>query len=226
MRVIDLIQAAGIDAQISVKPTQLGYDQNPDVCFKYCLGPAAQVRGHRATSSGSTWRARRTSTARSRSSSGCARSPTRSASRFRPICSARRRTSRSLVPLGSGDSPREGRVPRAGRRRVSEQGRRRRELLQARVAPAAGRCGAAGRAAAHRDARHRASGTPAAGHRRAQDPARAATNSRCSSASRPRASSSSAKPAIRTRCLISYGEYWFPWYMRRLASGPPTCGSS
>jgi proline dehydrogenase len=38
MRVADLIQAAGIDAHVSVKPTQLGYDQNPDVCFKYCLG--------------------------------------------------------------------------------------------------------------------------------------------------------------------------------------------
>jgi proline dehydrogenase len=24
----------------------------------------------------------------------------------------------------------------------------------------------------------------------------------------------------RIRCLISYGEYWFPWYMRRLAERP------
>jgi proline dehydrogenase len=37
-RVADLIQQAGIDAHISIKPTQLGYDQDPDVCFKYCLG--------------------------------------------------------------------------------------------------------------------------------------------------------------------------------------------
>jgi len=37
LRVIDLIQAAGIDAHVSIKPTQLGYDQNPEVCFKYCL---------------------------------------------------------------------------------------------------------------------------------------------------------------------------------------------
>jgi proline dehydrogenase len=36
-RVIDKVKAAGIDAQVSVKPTQLGYDQNQDVCFKYCL---------------------------------------------------------------------------------------------------------------------------------------------------------------------------------------------
>jgi len=31
--VLGQVKAAGLDAQISVKPTQLGYDQNPDVCF-------------------------------------------------------------------------------------------------------------------------------------------------------------------------------------------------
>ncbi len=36
-RVIDLVKAAGLDAQISIKPTQLGFDQNPDVCYDYCL---------------------------------------------------------------------------------------------------------------------------------------------------------------------------------------------
>ena len=35
--VIDKIKAAGLDAQVSVKPTQLGYDQDKEVCFKYCL---------------------------------------------------------------------------------------------------------------------------------------------------------------------------------------------
>ena len=29
-----------------------------------------------------------------------------------------------------------------------------------------------------------------------------------------------ARLGLRTRCLISYGEYWFPWYMRRLAERP------
>ena len=28
------------------------------------------------------------------------------------------------------------------------------------------------------------------------------------------------KAGERVRCLISYGEYWFPWYMRRLAERP------
>jgi proline dehydrogenase len=37
LKVIDLITAAGINSQISVKPTQLGYDQDPEVCVKHCL---------------------------------------------------------------------------------------------------------------------------------------------------------------------------------------------
>jgi len=37
LKVIDLVKAAGLDAQISIKPTQLGYDQKPDVCYDYCI---------------------------------------------------------------------------------------------------------------------------------------------------------------------------------------------
>jgi proline dehydrogenase len=37
LKVIDLIKGAGIDSQISVKPTQLGYDQDPEVCVKHCM---------------------------------------------------------------------------------------------------------------------------------------------------------------------------------------------
>jgi proline dehydrogenase len=29
-----------------------------------------------------------------------------------------------------------------------------------------------------------------------------------------------ARAGARVRILISYGEYWFPWYMRRLAERP------
>jgi proline dehydrogenase len=36
-RVIDLVKAAGLDAQISIKPTQLGHDQDPEVCVRHCL---------------------------------------------------------------------------------------------------------------------------------------------------------------------------------------------
>jgi len=33
-----------------------------------------------------------------------------------------------------------------------------------------------------------------------------------------------ASTGVRTRCLVSYGEYWFPWYMRRLAERPANVG--
>ena len=36
-KVLDLIKGAGLDSQISIKPTQLGYDQDPEVCFQHCI---------------------------------------------------------------------------------------------------------------------------------------------------------------------------------------------
>jgi proline dehydrogenase len=29
-----------------------------------------------------------------------------------------------------------------------------------------------------------------------------------------------AREGFRVQCLIAYGEYWYPWYMRRLAERP------
>ena len=37
LKVIGMVKASGIDAEISIKPTQLGYDQNPDLCYDYCI---------------------------------------------------------------------------------------------------------------------------------------------------------------------------------------------
>jgi len=37
LKVIQLIEAAGLDSQVSIKPTQLGYDQDTELCFKYCV---------------------------------------------------------------------------------------------------------------------------------------------------------------------------------------------
>ena len=37
LRVIDLVHQAELDAHVSIKPTQLGYDQDKELCFKYCL---------------------------------------------------------------------------------------------------------------------------------------------------------------------------------------------
>lgn len=37
LRVLDLVAASGLDAQISVKPTQLGLDQDPELCARNLL---------------------------------------------------------------------------------------------------------------------------------------------------------------------------------------------
>ena len=46
LKVIALVQSSGLDAQISIKPTQLGYDQNPEVCYGYCI-KLLKLRGRR-----------------------------------------------------------------------------------------------------------------------------------------------------------------------------------
>jgi proline dehydrogenase len=35
LRVLELVQQSGLDAQVSVKPTQLGFDQDVEACFRY-----------------------------------------------------------------------------------------------------------------------------------------------------------------------------------------------
>jgi len=37
LKVLDLVKAAGLDAQVSVKPTQLGFDQDKEICFQHCV---------------------------------------------------------------------------------------------------------------------------------------------------------------------------------------------
>lgn len=37
MSVLALVKKAGIDTEISIKPTQLGYDQDPELCYDYCM---------------------------------------------------------------------------------------------------------------------------------------------------------------------------------------------
>ena len=57
-------------------------------------------------------------------------------------------------------------------------------------------------------------------HRRAQRAAVALTSSRCSTAFSVGQQQRLVREGKRLRVLISYGEYWFPWYMRRLAERP------
>ncbi|MFN2447939.1 MAG: proline dehydrogenase family protein [Vicinamibacterales bacterium] len=47
LRVLDLVAAAKIDAQISIKPTQLGLDQDPEVCARNVLRLTDRAAEHR-----------------------------------------------------------------------------------------------------------------------------------------------------------------------------------
>ena len=219
MKVIDLVKAAGLDAQISIKPTQLGYDQNPEVCYNYCIkllerceavgtffwldmesspyvdGTIALFKRLRAKSD----------------KVGIAHSGVSP-----PDGEGPRRTSRARI----GHSTREGRVPRAAQRGATEETRRGRELLQARLATAAGRCdtrpGALLHIATH-DLGLQARLQQVIAERKIPQ-------SRYEFAMlfgiQTGRQQELGRAGIRTRCLISYGEYWFPWYMRRLGERP------
>ena len=90
--VLDAVRAAGIDAHISVKPTQLGLDLDRERCFRNLQRLIDRPKSAR-TLCGSTWRARRMSTRRSICFAGRGRARRASASRCRRISTARRKTS-------------------------------------------------------------------------------------------------------------------------------------
>ncbi len=137
MKVIDLVKAAGIDAQISIKPTQLGYDQNPDVCYDYCIRLL-----ERCEATGNFfWLDMESSPYVDGTIALFKRLRAKSDKVGIAIQAYLYRTEKDieeLVVAGVGDPPRQGRVSGAGIRRVSEEDRRRRELLQGGRPPAAG----------------------------------------------------------------------------------------
>ena len=121
-----------------------------------------------ATSSGSTWRARRTWTARSRSTSGCASGRSKVGIAIQAYLYRTEKDIEDLVALGSAIRLVKGAYLEPASVAFPKKSRRGRELLQARVAAPPGRQHEAGRAAPHRDARHPAAGAAAESDRRPQ----------------------------------------------------------
>ena len=144
-----------------MKPTQLGYDQNPEICFKYCVGAARVLRG------GDTylWL--------DMESSPYVDGTLELFKRLRGAVGQGRRGGPGVsVPHRRGHrGARCGWAPRSVSSRARTSNRREvafpkksevdDELLQAGDPAAAGRQHATGRAAAHRDARHRPAGSAA-----------------------------------------------------------------
>ena len=218
--VLDKVQAAGLRAQISVKPTQLGLDLDKELCFRNLqrLVDRAAERGN------FVWIDMESSPyvdptldlfRRTR-----ARSP-RDRHRAAGVPVSHRAGRRVAAAARLRDPDGQGRVSRAAgiaypKKADVDQN------FYALVVPAAERGGAARRrAAAHRDPRSAAGRSAEGVHRRA---AGAEVRLRIRDAVRhPAAAAARLVQAGRPlRVLIAYGEYWFPWYMRRLAERPPT----
>ena len=98
--VLDKVAAAGLDAHISVKPTQLGLDQDPRAVPPQPRPASSSGPSSATTSSGSTWRARPTSIRRSTCSATAARSRRESASPIQAYLYRTEKDIESLIPLG------------------------------------------------------------------------------------------------------------------------------
>ena len=217
--VIDQIVAAGIDGEVSVKPTQLGLDLDPEVCFGHLVRDRRARRRRPARTCGSTWSRAPYVRGHDRALRAPPRGPAADRDLPAGLPASDGRRPRAAAAARSGDPAGQGRLRRAGDDRLHEPPQRRREL------PRAGGRASCSRAAAGR------SGW-----------AWARTTWRSSSRSPSRSAAAGigldgfevemlygiredqqrrlAKAGYRVQSLIAYGEHWYPWYMRRLAERP------
>ena len=216
--VIEKVRAAGLDAQISVKPTQLGFDQDPEVCFTYCLGLL-----ERAAAAGNfLWLDMESSPYVDGTIALFKRLRAKSDRVGIAIQAYLHRTEKDiegLVPLGAAIRLVKGAYlePASVAFPVKADVDANYFTLASRLLqPDAARPGALLHIATH---------DLVLQERLQQVIAdRKVPSSRYEFAMLYGIQSSRqhqlGHQGVRTRCLISYGEYWFPWYMRRLAERP------
>ncbi len=216
---IDKVAAAGLDAQISIKPTQLGLDLDRAMCERNLerLIERAEQRGN------FLWIDMESSPYVDPTLELYKRGRARTARIGIAIQAYLFRTAqghRIADPARRRDPDRQGRVSRAAGRRVREEGRYRRELLQA--VHAADGCRTRSRPACCCTSRPTTSRSPIGSTR--GSPANKVPTSAYEFAMlygiQRQQQLRLAREGKRLRVLISYGEFWFPWYMRRLAERP------
>ena len=154
LELIDRIKAAGIDGEISVKPTQLGLDHDADACLAHLV----RLAGHAEAIGSYLWIDMEGSAYTDATIEIYER--LRATQPATGIClqAYLRRTAADierLLPARSRDPPGQGRLRRAGGDRLSRQARGRRQLRRARRPLPARRPGPAD-PAGPRDARRRA----------------------------------------------------------------------
>jgi len=222
LTVFDLVKAAGLDAQISVKPTQLGFDQDKDVCFKNCvrLLDKAQATGN------FLWLDMESSPYVEGTIALFKRLRERSDRIGIALQAYLFRTEKDvedLIPLGSAIrlvkgaylEPASVAFPRKAD--VDENFFK----LSARMLQDDNtRPGALVHIATHDLVLHERLQKVIADRKVASARYEFAMLFGIQSARQEEL----GRTGVRTRCLISYGEYWFPWYMRRLAERPANVG--
>lgn len=218
LRVLELVRSSGLDSHISIKPTQLGYDQDRGLCFEHCMRLLEKCR----ETGGFLWLDMESSSyvdgtinlfKRLREHSGCV------GIAIQTYLYRSARDIEDLIRLGSAIrlvkgaylEPAAVAFPR--KRDVDDNYfKLAARMLQADNAQP----GALLHIATH--------------DIRLQERLRKVIADRDVPPDRyefamlygiqtPRLHELSRKN-IRVRCLISYGEHWFPWYMRRLAERP------
>ena len=218
LRLIDLIQQSGLDAQVSVKPTQLGFDQDVEVCHRHLV-----LLLERASASGHVlWLDMESSPYVDGTLALFRRLRERRPGVGVALQAYLYRTERdldSLLPLGAAIrlvkgaylEPASVAFPKkadvdANYLRLASR------LLQAEGLPA----GSLVHLATHDIPLQDRLRQLIAERRIGPDRYEFAMLYGIRSARQIEL----AQAGVPTRCLISYGEHWFPWYMRRLAERP------
>jgi proline dehydrogenase len=218
LRVIELIRTADLDAQISVKPTQLGYDQDVEVCFRYLstLLDRSVAGGTRL------WLDMESSPYVDGTLALYRRLRERSSAIGVALQAYLYRTDKdldALLPLGAAVRLVKGAYLEPASLafpRKADVDRNYLQLASKLLRPDAMPPGALVHLATHDVALQE--------HLRQLLTDRQVPRDRYEFAMlygiQPARQVQLASSGVHVRCLVSYGEFWFPWYMRRLAERP------
>jgi proline dehydrogenase len=221
-RVLELVTTAGLDAHISVKPTQLGFDQDPEICFRHCATLLERVEKANTL----LWLDMESSPYVDGTIALFKRLRQRSPKIGIALQAYLFRTEKdieelvkqgAMIRLVKGAYLEPASVAFPKKADVDENYFK---LASRMLQPDADRPGALLHIATHDIGLQERLQQVIADRKIPTSRYEFAMLFGIQTARQRRLANSS----VRTRCLISYGEYWFPWYMRRLGERPANIG--
>ena len=218
LRVIDLIRTADLDAQVSVKPTQLGYDQDIEVCFHYL----SRLLDRTVASGTRLWLDMESSPYVDGTIALYRRLRERSSAIGVALQAYLYRTDKdldALLPLGAAIRLVKGAYLEPASLafpKKADVDRNYLHLASKLLRPGAMPPGALVHLATHDIPLQEQLRQLLADRQVPSDRFEFAMLYGIHTARQVQLASSD----VHVRCLISYGEFWFPWYMRRLAERP------